>query len=343
MFRHGKEIADKLREARQKILGITGIEKGKTTTTQQEEQINPKAETQEEGKLQDPSELSEEEHVSDEYRNQMSPTDEGESQTTVQSDELDKTKIEETEKPQDKEPKIESHWYNFNLDKNIVNKILELSPNDETTFVLKEILYKGKYKSLKLDTGLANRGNSMIDEARRYSMAKLLLKNPDVFYYIAENGIDLYHGTNSNALPSILKYGLYSEAESLKNGIYVETGEEWSRIADNPRAFVSFSDIFNVAEDYSRIRPKNQNGMSFPIIIGIKSDSSKKYLKTHSAVVEVGIWDKISLENISTLIVPKDKVLIVKSMCDNKDIQVLGLGDNNLLELDSAIYHLQAW
>ena len=54
-------------------------------------------------------------------------------------------------------------------------------------------------------------------------------------------------------------------------------------------------------------------------------------------MIEVGIRDKMPVENVSALIVPKDKVSIVKAMCGNKNIHVLGFGDNSIPNVDRYI------
>ena len=52
-------------------------------------------------------------------------------------------------------------------------------------------------------------------------MANLFITNPASFYMLTNTKSNLFHGTNANALFSILKYGMNSLSESSKRGIEV--------------------------------------------------------------------------------------------------------------------------
>lgn len=54
-------------------------------------------------------------------------------------------------------------------------------------------------------------------------MAYVLATYPETFEVLSENNIDLFHGTNINALPDILKYGMNSLQELSNKGITVST------------------------------------------------------------------------------------------------------------------------
>lgn len=117
----------------------------------------------------------------------------------------------------------------------------------------------------------------------------MLATNPETFEILEKNNIDLFHGTNANALPTILKYGLNSLAELSEKGIPVLTGEEWSRVAGAERRFISFADSLTTATDYAI--SKDSSEMSFGVILGISSDNLEQ-LKTcmvQSSIPEIGI------------------------------------------------------
>jgi hypothetical protein len=97
----------------------------------------------------------------------------------------------------------------------------------------------------------------MVEGQRRLSMAYLFVKNPSTFNTLAENKVNLFHGTNSTALPTILEYGLGSIDSSEKRGLDVQTGEQWSRI-NGKRSFVSLTDVLGIAEGYSTLKNLRQ-------------------------------------------------------------------------------------
>jgi len=52
------------------------------------------------------------------------------------------------------------------------------------------------------------KNNPHLERKKRVAFAYLLATNPETFEMIDKNNINLFHGTNANALPNILKYGL---------------------------------------------------------------------------------------------------------------------------------------
>ena len=154
---------------------------------------------------------------------------------------------------------------------------------------------------------------------------------------MAENNINLFHGTNVNALPNILKYGMKSVDEQSSDGIVTATGEEWSRI-NGKRDFISFTEDVDTALDYASFTPKEENSTleSFGVIIGISS-SSLKQLKTcrvHSNLSELGIADNIPLEHIKSIFVPEDKVEFVQKLVGTNNIIVTPIG------IDERFYYV---
>lgn len=92
---------------------------------------------------------------------------------------------------------------------NVINTFLDLAKSDAIKDKISKIFYYGGYGNYKLSTDrIPHRDNIYIDFQRRISMAYLLLTNPDTFEVFAQNNINLFHGTNGNALPGIFKYGL---------------------------------------------------------------------------------------------------------------------------------------
>lgn len=85
--------------------------------------------------------------------------------------------------------------------KEMCRLLFELVSDDETRIKLEEILYKGCYKDFNICSGIGNKNNPFIERQRRVAMGCLLIRNPDTFDFFVRNKINLFHGTNSNALP----------------------------------------------------------------------------------------------------------------------------------------------
>ena len=166
-------------------------------------------------------------------------------------------------------------------------------------------------------------------------MSYLLLTNPKMVEIMKKTGSSFFHGTNANALPSILKYGINSVDKSLENSIEVTTGEEWTRI-QGKRRFVSVTDCLNIALDYAGINPNNKNAkeslLNFGIIIGISFQNMKdiQAIGINSDMSEVGIIGNVPLDNIKFLSVPKDKEEFVKKLIGERDIEVIGMDLNDM-------------
>lgn len=209
------------------------------------------------------------------------------------------------------------------------DKFFGLARNENDINVLKEILYNGCFNGVQFYSKIVNKQNSVLEADRRVGMANLYITNPESFYTIMGNKVDLFHGVNANALFSILKYGINSLAESERQGITVTTGEKWSRSLKK-REFISFTDSFDAAQNYAGIKSINgTEELSFEMIIGIsKEDIKEKYTsEIISDVPEVGITSSIPVENIKVILVPKEKVEFVKRVVGNTNIQVCSLQD----------------
>ncbi len=211
--------------------------------------------------------------------------------------------------------------------KEIAELFIETANTEKEREVLKQILYEGRYEDYYFTSNLSNRDNPYIEGQRRIAMANLFRTNPDTFYQLAKNKLNLFHGTNANALPSILKYGLNSAQKSDDQGIKVTTGEKSTRMY-NLRKFVSFADILDIAKDYATLRPEEgKEELSFEVVICISSEIARELGTAiiRSDIVEVGIMNNVPIEDVKALIVPQDKVEFVKKMIPNDSILVLGV------------------
>lgn len=200
-------------------------------------------------------------------------------------------------------------------------------------------MYEGGFDDFTVNSDIRGiRNNPEIERKKRMDMAYLLATNPESFDLMYKNHINLFHGTKGNALPSILKYGINSVDESEKKGIHVTTGEEWSRRTDENRSFVSFTDVLSIAENYASITPskETQGAESFGVILGISSNNLNK-LKTctvDSYLPEIGIMDKVPIESIEMIAVPKSKVKFVSKLTEGSQIKVVPI------DLEDKFYYI---
>lgn len=220
--------------------------------------------------------------------------------------------------------------------KKVAEKIISLANNEDTKRKLNGILYEGGFDdfsvngSIHMEREVSLKNNPSIEGKKRLNMAYSLLKNPQVIETIQKNGAYFFHGTNANALASILKYGINSVDTSMENKINVNTGEEWSRV-EGKRNFVSITDCLDVAINYSSIKPKDDNSidnlLNFGVIIGISMGSMENLdtFPVMSDIPELGIQNNLPLDYIKFLAVPTDKTEFVKKMVGKKDIEVISM------------------
>ena len=176
-------------------------------------------------------------------------------------------------------------------------------------------------------------------------MAYLLLTNPRMIEVIQKSRGYFLHGTNANALPSILKYGINSLDTSIENDIDISTGEEWSRI-NGKRNFVSLTDCLDVALSYADMKPKDDNStnalLNFGVVIGTSFEDMKniKTIRVDSDISEVGVSGNLPVDYIKFLAVPDDKVEFVKKMVGPKDIEVVSMDMRDLFFINDSIEKL---
>ena len=209
----------------------------------------------------------------------------------------------------------------------LCNLFFEMTSNIQIKDKLRSILYEGGYQNFSFNSEMASHDNPAIEIKRRVSMAYLLITNPTTFDKLVENKINLFHGTNANALPSILKHGLNSVDESEKMGINVSTGETWSRI-QGKRNFVSFTDVLDIAEEYSAVNLEENNGkISFEVVIGTSVNDMLKAnrCRVSSDLPEVTVKEKFPKEYIKMIFIPSDKVEFVKKITNSDAIEVVSM------------------
>ena len=212
----------------------------------------------------------------------------------------------------------------------LCEKFFELAKDDEMKLKLKEILYNGKYKDFSIHSNLGLKTNCYVIVKKRVSMAYLLVRNPESFDVLMENKVNLFHGTNYNALPSILKYGLKSGKSLERDGINVVTGEKWSRIGGEQRDFISLTDVLDIALHYSGLKPSSgEKNLSFEVVIGTADDDVRKFglRSARSDIPEIGVERGVPLECIKVIGVPSERVDFVKSLITVDWIKVVAIDD----------------
>lgn len=187
------------------------------------------------------------------------------------------------------------------------------------------------------------KNNPTIEGKKRLNMAYLLLTNPQMIETIQKNSSCFFHGTNANALSSILKYGINSVNESRENNIDVTTGEEWSRI-NGQRGFVSLTDCLDSALTYANMSPNDNSSinqlLNFGVVIGTSFENMDdiRTCPVESNISEFGVVGKVPVDHIKFLAVPDDKVEFVKKMIGERDIDIVSMDiediffNNNFLE-----------
>ena len=212
-------------------------------------------------------------------------------------------------------------WFNDN----VITSFYDFAQDDNMKTELDKILKEGKIGNNGLGARFSCKDNPRIEAQRRTSIAYLLVNDRDTYEYLKENHINIFHGTNANALVGIAKYGLQSVDKIIESKREVRSGEAWSRIKGK-RSFISVTDVFDIAWNYMQIDPK-----SFSTIICTSDEKmvedNIKTCPVSSDVSEIGIRDELPLGTIKCVLVPKDKVDYVKVLFSDTNIQVLGLSN----------------
>ena len=212
-------------------------------------------------------------------------------------------------------------WFN----NDVITSFYDFAQDDNMKNELNKILKEGKIGNNGLGAHFLRKDNPRIEAQRRISTAYLLVNDRDTYEYLKENHINIFHGTNANALVGIAKYGLQSVDKIIESKREVRSGEAWSRIKGK-RSFISVTDVFDIAWNYMQIDPK-----SFSAIICTSDEKmvedNIKTCPVSSDVSEIGIRDELPLGTIKCVLVPKDKVDYAKVLFSDTNIQVLGLSN----------------
>ena len=212
-------------------------------------------------------------------------------------------------------------WFN----NDVITSFYDFAQDDNMKNELNKILKEGKIGNNGLSAHFLRKDNPRIKAQRRISMAYLLINDRDTYEYLKENHINIFHGTNANALVGIAKYGLQSVDKIIESKREVRSGEAWSRIKGK-RSFISVTDVFDIAWNYMQIDPK-----SFSTIICTSDEKmvedNIKTCPVSSDVSEIGILDELPSGTIKCVLVPKDNVDYVKVLFSDTNIQVLGLSN----------------
>ena len=208
-------------------------------------------------------------------------------------------------------------------------KLLARASDEEVKRKMSGILYEGGFDNFSVNSQMGERDNPDMEKERRLWTSYILATNPQAFYAMEQNNAILFHGTNANALPSILTHGIQSVADAQENNLSVVTGEVNHKNAIR-RRFISFTNSLSTALNYTSLAPTKDSDseLSFGVLIGIDPEDVKKLNYTTeiaSDVSEIGILDTIPPEYIKFLGVPEDKVEFVQKLVGDRDIQVTAM------------------
>lgn len=209
----------------------------------------------------------------------------------------------------------------------VCDRLLSKVKDEKVLEKMKSILYEGGIGEYGVNSGRASKDNPFLDGKKRIAIAYLMATTPETFELIEKNNIQIFHGTNINALPSILIHGLNSVDGLTEKGVEVTTGENWSRIGGK-RNYMSFTDDLDVALDYARIKPsKETKGESFGIVLGMNQEGLEglSECSVDSDLPEIGIQGNVSIDRIKMIAVPKERVEIVKRLVNNENISVVAM------------------
>ena len=206
----------------------------------------------------------------------------------------------------------------------VIDGLLELAPNEERKEDIRKLLIDGHIDEFNPMSSFQKESNNF-DILRRISNSYLMINNPETFDYIRDNKIMFYHGTNSKALEQIINSGAIKPIIALEaEGKTVETGEKSSRLKGRPRNFISFTDVIDLAEDYSTLHTNNE---VFPVVIGVTLDTVANlphFIPKHSYLPEVGVKAIIPVSDIKIVMVPTERIEYVSSILP-EHIKVLGM------------------
>lgn len=240
--------------------------------------------------------------------------------------------------------------------KRLFECFIELAETDVQKDAIEQIMKNGEYNGFKLNSMLSNKQDSEKAEIkRRIAFSEIILHDESLFFYLANNGLNIFHGTGIDALQNILNSGLCSSSELSKRKIQLKTGEEQAMnnipgFNVQKRNFISLTDDFDVSALYAGFNYEEQieyakmyygkdltSDEDIPIIICFNgNDIQQKYGKSlvyvKSEYNEIGISASINPIDIKCIITSYDKIEYVKSITSKYGINVLGYDFNDKYE-----------
>ncbi len=207
----------------------------------------------------------------------------------------------------------------------LCDAFLNLARDKDTLEKLKGILYQGGWEGYGVSSHLDRKDNPHIEIQRRLGIARLLVSEPETFQFFVDHKVNLFHGTNANALPGIFQYGLNSVNALKELGLAVETGESWSRIRGE-RAFISLSDVYDTSEGYSMMTPQEKKGfLSFEVMVCTSEEEVRKHriVRVSSDLSEVGVYGTLPVESICCICVPRRYLRFVRKLAGDSNIPIL--------------------
>lgn len=245
--------------------------------------------------------------------------------------------------------------------KRLYECFMELAGNDAQKNAIEQIMKNGEYNGFKLNSMLSNvKDSQVVERNRRIDFAEMILFDENLFYNLANNGLNVFHGTKIDALETILSKGLFSSSELNEKEIELKTGEEYA-MRNNPkyseygeyklpkRGFISLTDDFTTSAQYAGFRYEELDEYSInrgkiirrdkniPIILcfngtDIKQEHGKSLVNVKSDCNEIGVTESINSSDIKCIITSYDKMEYVKSLASKYGIDVLGYDFNNKFE-----------
>lgn len=230
--------------------------------------------------------------------------------------------------------------------KRLYECFIELANTDSQKIAIEQIMKTGEFNGFKINSMLSNEKDSIRAERnRRIEFAEMILTNESLFLNLSNNGLNCFHGTEIDALDTILNKGLLSSTELSEQEIQLRTGEEYKMNQSNiyggveKRHFVSLTDDFKTSVGYAGFHSKEQieffktnYGKELkdePIIICFNSDDiAQKYgnslVHVQSTCNEIGLTTSISPSDIKCIITSYEKIEYVQSLASKFGIDVLG-------------------
>lgn len=226
--------------------------------------------------------------------------------------------------------------------KKLTECFIELAETDVQKDAIEQIMKTGEYNGFQLNSMLSTRNeDKKVEIRRRIDFVEMILHDEKLFFYLVNNGINVFHGTNIAALQTILSKGIMPSYELNQNEIQLKTGEEIAKynrflLQEEKRCFVSLTDVLDIATFYSKISYNiNQTGgKNIPLVICFNGNEIKqKYFKSimfcSSDFAEIPITSSINPSNIKCIITPYNKIEYVKSIVSKYGVDVLGYDSND--------------